>query len=71
MRCRRITGFLFFVCIFIFSDSNTYCQDFDKVEITTEKVTGNIFIHASRPGRQYWSLRGRRWGIFGDGETVS
>ncbi|MBW1852266.1 MAG: MBL fold metallo-hydrolase [Deltaproteobacteria bacterium] len=50
MRCYRITVFLFFIFSFVFNSSAVYCQDFEKVEITAEKVAGNVFMLQGKGG---------------------
>ena len=50
MRQHRSMVFLLWVCTLVVISSDVYCQDFDKVVITTEKTAGNIFMIQGQGG---------------------
>lgn len=50
MRVYRIKVALFLVCFFLFNLSHVFAQDFDKVTITTEQLSENIYMLQGRGG---------------------
>ena len=44
MRFYRVIIFIFLAFTFILNTPNIYCQGFDEVQITAQKVAGNIFM---------------------------